>query len=100
MIGTAPPTVPALLAAWEDGATQHGAQRALALLAVAERELAPDALARLSVGQRDARLLGLHAATFGSTVEAIADCPACRERLEVAFAVEDIEAAAAAEPGA
>jgi hypothetical protein len=60
-------------------------ERALAVLELAERELEDEALAALPVGERDGRLLDLFAATFGRWIEGLAACPACGERLEVAF---------------
>lgn len=36
----------------------------------------------LAIGRRDARLIALHAALFGPRLQAVADCPRCRERIE------------------
>lgn len=90
MGAVAAPSAAALLAAWEQGAGQPPLERALTLLAVVDPSAPPEALATLTIGERDARLLALRAATFGATVEATADCPACREHLELAFALADI----------
>jgi hypothetical protein len=49
-----------------------------------------DSIARLTVGQRDARLLWLREWAFGSQVAATADCPGCNERLELNFLTSDI----------
>jgi len=81
-----------LLGAWERGLTQEPVQRALTLLSAACPDTPPDALARLSIGQRDARLLTLREWTFGPQLVSIATCPDCDERLELAFAVADIRA--------
>ena len=44
-----------------------------------------DALARLSVGERDAGLFALRESTFGSRLTSVATCPGCGERLELSF---------------
>lgn len=77
-----------LLQAWEAGLAQSPARRALALLATTGGDAA--ALAALPVGVRDARLLRLRRALFGETVAALAQCPACGERLDVNFAIDDL----------
>ncbi len=75
---------------WERGQRLSPVDRALAILASGERDLGIDDLARLSVGQRDARLLRLRARTFGSRVTGLADCPDCSERLDIAFFTDDL----------
>ncbi len=75
-----------LLDAWEHGRGLPPARRALLLLAAG----GPDAPAGLTAGQRDARLLELRRRAFGSRLVALADCPRCGERLELAFPVEDV----------
>jgi hypothetical protein len=80
-----------LLDIWERGLTQPANQRALMLLAAACPETPPDALAELSVGQRDARLLTLRDWVFGPQVASLASCPDCGERLELTFSVADIQ---------
>jgi hypothetical protein len=87
-----------LLRVWERGLTQTPAQRALTLLAAACPDTQPDALARLSVGQRDARLLTLREWTFGPQLVSLAACPACGERLELTFDVAEIRVASEVEP--
>jgi hypothetical protein len=74
------------------------AQRALALLAPACADTPADHIARLSVGQRDERLLTLREWAFGPRLQCVANCPLCREMLEVEFNVSDIRAGAAPEP--
>ena len=80
-----------LLDAWEQGVGQTPARRAMALLAPACPERSPDALARLSIGQRDARLLALREWTFGSRLLSLATCPGCGERLDLALDTADIQ---------
>jgi hypothetical protein len=79
-----------LLSVWERGLAQPAAQRVLTLLAAACPDTAPDALAKLSIGQRDARLLTLREWTFGPRLASLTTCPGCGERLELTFNVTDI----------
>jgi hypothetical protein len=67
----------------------------------ATSDVADDGLAALSVGQRDAHLLGLRAAMFGERLDGWAACPRCGERLEFSLGVSDLRPAddlAAGEP--
>jgi len=57
-------------------------ERALTLLRMAIPDRPSEDLASLSIGARDAALLELRLATFGSTLECRADCPRCDEPLE------------------
>jgi hypothetical protein len=79
-----------LLAVWEQGRTAAPVERALRLLAAAEPEASAEALAALSIGRRNERLLRLRERTFGGSLEAVTACPACGERLELAFTVADL----------
>lgn len=79
-----------LLDAWERGLAEPPVRRALILLAAACPEIAPEDLARESVGRRDARLLTLREWTFGPRLVSLASCPLCAERLETAFDVAEI----------
>lgn len=81
-----------LLAVWEQGLAQEPVQRALALLAAASPEISFEALAQLSLGQRDACLLTLREWTFGPHLASLATCPGCSERLELTFEVADLRA--------
>jgi hypothetical protein len=88
-----------LLTVWEHGVSQRPSQRALSLLAVACADEAPPAqLARLTIGQRDERLLNLRERTFGPHLAAILACPACSEVLEFTINAADIRMAPASEP--
>lgn len=80
----------ALLRVWEVGLGQHPVERALTVLAAALPERSPDDLAALSVGRRDAHLLGVRALTFGEHLAGQADCPACGERLAFEVAAADL----------
>lgn len=79
-----------LLDAWERGLGEPPWTRALALLSAACSDAAPEALARLSFGERDARLLTLREWAFGSQLLGVANCSACGERLEWIFNVADL----------
>ena len=79
-----------LLTAWEEGVSQHPLQRALTLLALAWPQRSIDEWARVSIGERDRQLLELRDELFGSKFEAIATCPECGERLELAFSTQDL----------
>lgn len=79
-----------LLEAWERGWSESPPARALTLLDRACPDLEWEALARLSIGQRDRLLMAMREATFGSRVTALATCPECSEQLEFTFGIEDI----------
>ncbi|HEX8067405.1 MAG TPA: hypothetical protein VF520_12870 [Thermoleophilaceae bacterium] len=78
-----------LLDAWERGARGTAAERAVVLLEAAGS--GGDAAA-LPVGRRDAALLDLREMTFGARCEAVVDCAACGEPLELAFGLDDVRA--------
>ena len=74
----------ALLAIWEAARTAPTLARGIALLACAANRPVHEA-ASVPLGERDAALLHLRAATFGDRVEAMIACPDCGQRLEFAF---------------
>jgi hypothetical protein len=78
-----------LLEVWDRGLGAPPARRGLLLLEASAAESLDD-LARLPVGQLDARLLALREATFGRRLESLVACPACGERLEFIVTVDDI----------
>ena len=79
-----------LLSVWERGIGQPPVQRALTLLAAANPESSPVALANLSIGQRDARLIALRELTFGAEFTGLVNCPACDEKMELTFNAADL----------
>ncbi|MEM9118712.1 MAG: phage baseplate protein [Cyanobacteria bacterium P01_F01_bin.56] len=83
-------SVPDLLAVWERGLAQSPTERALLMLATACPDLSVQELAKLSIGQRDDRLLTLREWAFGSQLVSIVDCPNCGDRLELDFTIADI----------
>lgn len=87
---------PEILEVWERGLSLTPVERVLILLAAASREPA-DAVAQLSVGQRDARLLLLRDCTFGSQLTSVVTCPVCGERLELNLDTADLRTGGGAE---
>lgn len=90
-----PLSASALLHAWEAGSALNLPQRALVLLTAANPGTPSAALAQLTLGERDARLIDLREQCFGSTVTAIAACPTCGERVEMQFDIAALRAPAA-----
>jgi hypothetical protein len=78
-----------LLEVWERGLGQHPVDRALTLLAACSMKERQD-LAALSIGQRDAQLLEIYEHLFGPTINALAECPKCAERLEYSLSTQDL----------
>lgn len=87
-----------LLNVWERGKDKTSVNQALLLLAAACPETSVDQLAKLSLGQRDKRLLTLREWIFGSQLPCSTVCPGCRERLELVFNVADIRSTSKDEP--
>jgi hypothetical protein len=85
-----PLTASELLQVWEQGQNWRPFERALLLLAAACPESPPEALTRLSIGQRDARLLTLREWTFGPQLVSLAACPKCGALLDLNFSVDEI----------
>ena len=79
-----------LLYVWEQGLAQSPVKRALMLLTAACPETPVEALANLRIGERDARLLTLREWAFGSQLVSVANCPNCRERVELTFNTADL----------
>jgi hypothetical protein len=79
-----------LLAVWEGARTQPAPMQALALLEAASPGVSRQDLAKLSVGQRDARLLILRELLFGSRLTALTSCPSCGQQLEIRIETPDI----------
>jgi hypothetical protein len=85
--------VSSLLDVWEAGAAESPALRALLMLCAAFPGQAPESLAAMAVGQRDAQLLALRERLFGPDIVGIARCPSCDEAIELKFSVRDIRVA-------
>jgi len=67
---------------WEQGARLHAIDRALLVLSCALPEADYKELVCLPLGQRDRWLLQIRQENFGDRLEALAECPACQERLD------------------
>ena len=79
-----------LLDLWERGLATSTLARAEALLSVASPEGESADPAGLPIGERERRLLRLRARLFGPRMNGLAACPACGERHDIAFHVEDL----------
>lgn len=82
-------TASELLAIWEKGVDRPVFERALLLLEATYGQSCEN-LAELSIGQRDARLLDLREALFGSVLPCLTACSACGEQLELNLDVGDL----------
>jgi hypothetical protein len=79
-----------LLTVWERGLNQTLLEKVLTLLTAACPEIDSEALAGLSIGERDARLLQLREWMFGSYLVNTARCPQCAQRVEWENRIADI----------
>src|SRR4051812_5742870 len=79
-----------LLDAWERGLSEPTCRRALPVLAAASPDFSTEALAALSVGERDQRLLTLRQWTFGSQLASVANCSGGGEGLEWTVEAADL----------
>ena len=79
-----------LLNVWEYGLNQPNLQRALIIIAAASPELDSHAVAKLSIGVRDARLLQLREWMFGPLLLNKAQCPQCGEQVEWQDKITDL----------
>jgi len=84
------PSAARLLDAWESGLALAPIRRALTLLAEACPDSSVEELAALPVGERDCYLAELRRILFGPELSIVASCPACGERLESSFQIDDI----------
>jgi hypothetical protein len=66
------------------------------LLALVWPDHTAEELEALPVGSRDALLMAVHERLFGPLVEALAECPACHQRLETRISLPGLRARAAA----
>ena len=85
-----PLSVSELLTVWERGFAALPFERAQAILSLASPESSPGALARLSIGRRDANLLQLREWAFGSELAMMVACPSCRQTLELTIPVAEL----------
>jgi hypothetical protein len=93
----AAPSTSELLAGWERALAVLPSQRGVALLPLVTPAGSAEEVWDLSVGGRDARLLDLREAVFGSAVVAQDACPGCAQDIELDFDLRDIRVGAAPE---
>jgi len=82
-----------VLALWEAAADRPPLQRTLALAAAGGAQ--QSAVADLSIGARDRRLLAMRQECFGSTFACVLDCPGCGAELEMELSAADVMVPAA-----
>ena len=88
-----------LLQAWEAGRARHPVDRALLLRALEAPTADPDRLADEPLGLRNAALLRLRLATFGSAMRAHTECPRCAEAVEFEVVANELLQAHGRAPG-
>jgi hypothetical protein len=71
-----------ILRLWETAADQEPLDRAMSILAAAWPGTPREEFARLPIGERDARLLGVRVRTFGAAARGVVACEGCGERVE------------------
>ena len=84
------PTPADMFVAWESALPLPRVARALVLAALVAPHDA-DALARLSVGERDEWLIALRARAFGPRLQGQVACPACAAELELTIDVDALQ---------
>jgi hypothetical protein len=89
------PSASELLAVWERARAQPITTQALMLLEGCKPGASMEDLAKLSVGRRDALLLALREALFGTRLSGLTACPRCGQQLEIGIEAADIRADAA-----
>lgn len=89
-----------LVTTWEQGLDRHPVDRALLLLAMGDSGANPASLPEVCLGEREDRLLALHADLFGDRMECFVACPACGEGVELELSVAALrDRPAPADPG-
>jgi len=81
-----------LLDIWERGQAALPYERALHILSPAIPELPPKALALLSIGDRDSKLLLLREWVFGHELLMMTACPSCFQTLELVVPTSSLRA--------
>jgi hypothetical protein len=88
-----------IIRVWETGRAQPAAARAVTVLSAVLPDETQAALAELSIGKRDGRLLAVREQAFGATIDATTSCPKCREELEFCIDVASLRQSTPAETG-
>jgi len=89
------PTASELLNVWERALDAPAVARGLWLLQLTDQAQGEGAWLDLSLGERDARLLRLHAKLFGHALQGVATCPACQSTVELALDCDALQLAPA-----
>ena len=76
------PSASELMHVWERGLTRTPVDRSLAILEVACPDMLKEDIAKLSIGERDSRLLTLRQWLFGNNITSASNCPHCNELME------------------
>jgi hypothetical protein len=84
------PATDAALEAWEQANGLTLAGKGVALLALALPGTSLSELSALTLSQRDGALLELRAHLFGRQIRSVAACPACGDKAELTFDVDDV----------
>lgn len=79
-----------LLDLWEAGTAQPAWEWTQALIRRCFPECAADALDRMTIGERDARLIEIREALFGRSLSGCSVCPACGARVEMDLQTSDL----------
>ncbi len=85
-----PLSVQELLGIWERGLAARPCERALAILSAASPESSYAALARASIGSRDASLMRVREWAFGPDLAVLANCPRCHQPVEAALRIDSL----------
>lgn len=82
-----------IIRVWEAGYSQDSTERAVTMLAVAFPEKRGDELWRLTLGERNAHLLGVRERLFGSELKAFSECLHCGEQMEFTLSADALRIA-------
>lgn len=72
-----------LLHVWEAGRAMPPPRKALTMLLAGLPEETYDQVSRLTIGERDRRLVQLRALTFGPMIQGVSHCQLCHEQMEI-----------------
>ncbi|HEY0044652.1 MAG TPA: hypothetical protein VGB62_08895 [Allosphingosinicella sp.] len=79
-----------IISVWELGSSRPDWSKALIALGAAMPEVAPGALAQMTIGERNAHLLSLRRDVIGPLMHAMVRCPVCREPLEFEQSIDEL----------
>ena len=79
---------------WEQGLGRSSLQQGLIMLAATNPDIALHEVAKLTIGERDRRLLDLRERLFGSNLVNVVACPNCNVRVEWNNRIADVLAPA------